>query len=387
MAAVRPRLTVLMAAATLLMPRSGCADVVTVAQVLPFAGPAGLPTRAAVDAAALYLRKVGQGRGVNGHVIQVVTVNAPRGSDAAFRRTAETLRRYRPVALLNVDGAARTLALLERGVLEASRTPVIGALVSATPVRAFAGNRWVFYIRPGLKAEVDRMAREGTTAGRRRVAILYRDDALGEDGMGMATAALQALGVRPVLRLPLAVGMMDAPSLDRLAETVLGADADVILCFADSLSIGGFLRAYRERGGHALIMTDSTPSAQALVRASSTALARGVRIAQPLPAPDGQQLQLTRAFAADMRAGGRPDLAASAEALEGYVSARLFVEVLRRMRGPVTGEAVRTVLQTRGPFDLGGFEVDYGPSQYEGSQTVGIGVVGREGRLFNSLNN
>ncbi|MGD7104921.1 ABC transporter substrate-binding protein, partial [Ralstonia pseudosolanacearum] len=88
-------------------------------------------------------------------------------------------------------------------------------------------------------------------------------------------------------------------------------------------------------------------------------------------------------FVADMRGGGRPDLAGSAEALEGYASARLFVEVLRRIRGPVTGEAVRTALQTRGPFDLGGFEVDYGPSQYEGSRAVGIGVVGREGQLMN----
>lgn len=355
MAAVRPRLTALMAAAVL-MPRAGLADVVTVAQVLPFAGQAGSPIRAAADAAALYLRKASRGDGVNGHVIRVVTVNAPRGLGASVRRTAETLRQHRPAALLNYDGAARTLALLESGALAASRTPVIGALVSSTPVRAFADNRWVFYLRPGLAAEADRMVREGLAAGRRRAAILYRDDASGEDGMRASTAALRTRGLQPVLHLPFAVPMMDTPSLDRVAEQVLGADADVILIFADSLNIGGFLRAYRARGGHALIATDSTPSAPALVRASSVALARG---------------------------GGRPDLAGSAEALEGYASARLFVEVLRRIRGPVTGEAVRTALQTRGPFDLGGFEVDYGPSQYEGSRAVGIGVVGREGQLMN----
>ncbi len=383
MAAVRPRLTVLMAAAAVLVPRPGCADVVTVAQVLPFAGLTGLPTRAAADAAALYLRKVSHGDGVNGHVIRVVTVSAPRGLGATVRRTAETLRQYRPAALLNYDGAARTQALLESGVLEVSRTPVIGALVSSTPVRAFAGNRWVFYLRPGLRAEADRMVGLGVAAGRRRAAILYRDDASGEDGMRMSSAALRALGLQPVLRLPLAVRTMDTPSLDRVAETVLGADADMILIFADSLDIGGFLRAYRERGGRALIATDSASSAQALVRASSAALACGVHIAQPLPAPGEGRMRLTRAFVADMRGGGRPDLAGSAEALEGYASARLFVEVLRRIRGPVTGEAVRTALQTRGPFDLGGFEVSYGPSQYEGSRAVGIGVIGREGRLMN----
>ncbi|AXV75694.1 MULTISPECIES: ABC transporter substrate-binding protein [Ralstonia solanacearum species complex] len=382
MAAVRPRLTVLMAAAVL-VSRPGFADVVTVAQVLPFADLTGLPTRAAADAAALYLRKVSKGGGVNGHVIRVVTVSAPRGLGASVRRTAETLRQYRPAALLNYDGAARTLALLESGVLAANHTPVIGALASSTPVRAFTGNRWVFYLRPGLKAEADRLVHQGVAAGRRRAAILYRDDAAGEDGMRMSTAALRALGLRPVLRLPLAVHMMDTPSLDRVAETVLGADADVILIFADSLNVGGFLRAYRERGGLALIATDSTPSAQALVRASSVALACGVHIAQPLPAPGERRMRLTRAFVADMRREGRPDLAGSAEALEGYASARLFVEVLRRIRGPVTGEAVRTALQTQGPFDLGGFEVNYGPSQYEGSRAVGIGVVGQEGRLMN----
>ncbi|MGD7314529.1 hypothetical protein ACQCSJ_25400, partial [Ralstonia pseudosolanacearum] len=95
MAAVRPRLTALMAAAVL-MPRAGLADVVTVAQVLPFAGQAGSPIRAAADAAALYLRKASRGDGVNGHVIRVVTVNAPRGLGASVSRTAETLRQHRP---------------------------------------------------------------------------------------------------------------------------------------------------------------------------------------------------------------------------------------------------------------------------------------------------
>lgn len=93
MAAVRPRLTALMAAAVL-MPRAGLADVVTVAQVLPFAGQAGSPIRAAADAAALYLRKASRGDGVNGHVIRVVTVNAPRGlgprSGARRKRCAST---------------------------------------------------------------------------------------------------------------------------------------------------------------------------------------------------------------------------------------------------------------------------------------------------------
>ncbi len=171
--------------------------------------------------------------------------------------------------------------------------------------------------------------------------------------------------------------------LNKIAETVLKADIDVVLMFSDSVNVGGFLRAYRERGGTALVATDSTSSADEIVRASSADLARGVCIAEVMTAIEKRNTSLTRAFVADMTAGGRADLASSMTALEGYVSARLFVEALRRVSGPVTGETIRTALQTRGPYDLGGFELRYGPTQYEGSQFVDIGIIGRNGRVLN----
>ncbi len=45
---------------------------------------------------------------------------------------------------------------------------------------------------------------------------------------------------------------------------------------------------------------------------------------------------------AGMSTGGRSDLAKSTAAFEGHASARLFVEAVRKIGGPVTGETVRT---------------------------------------------
>ena len=59
------------------------------------------------------------------------------------------------------------------------------------------------------------------------------------------------------------------------------------------------------------------------------------------------------------------------------------MEALRKISGPVTGEAVRAALQTQGPFDLGDFELKYGPARVEGSRYVDIGIIGREGRVLN----
>ncbi|APF87778.1 ABC transporter substrate-binding protein [Ralstonia pseudosolanacearum] len=373
----------LAAVAAVLSMRAAHADVITVAQVLPLDGSIAMSTRTTADAAELYLRRVNDDGGVNGHKFNVITVNATSHPETAVRRTAETIRQHHPAALLNYHGSARTSALIRSTVLNSTRTPVIGANVSSTPVRQDPNNHWVFYIRAGVQAEAQKMVRQAVSLGGRRVAILYQADAFGEDGMRKSIDVLDAAGIQPVTSISLSDSMMDRAALIKVAEDVLRANAGAILIFSDSVNVGGFLRAYRERGGNAVVTTDSTPSADELVRASSPDLARGVCIAEVLPALAKRNTRLVRSFVADMTAAGRPDLAKSTTALEGYVSARLFVEAVRKIAGPVTGETVRTALQSRGPFDLGDFEVRYGPSQYEGSQYVDIGIVGHAGRVLN----
>ncbi|WP_439889821.1 ABC transporter substrate-binding protein [Ralstonia sp. 25C] len=377
------RFAMLGAVATVFLSAQAVADVVTVAQVLPLEGSVEPSTRATADAAELYLRKVNEAGGVNGHTIKVVTINGSSNLDTAAQRTGDVIRQHHPAALLNYYGSARTATLIKSGVLETNRTPVLGAIVSSTQVRQSADNKWVFYVRAGLKAEAEQMVRQSVVLGGKRIAVLHQGDAFGEDGLNKSTAAMQSLGLKPVLTVPLATKTMDAATLNKLAETVLKAEADVVLMFSDSVNIGGFLRAYRERGGNAVVTTDSTPSADELVHASSPDLARGVCIAEVMPALAKRNTKLARAFIADMTAAGRPDLAKSTTALEGYASAKLFVEALRKVNGPVTGEAIRTALQTRGPFDLGDFDLHYGPSQFEGSRYVDIGIIGRDGRVLN----
>ncbi len=377
------RFAMLGAVATVFLSAQAVAEVVTVAQVLPLEGSVEPSTRATAEAAELYLRKVNEAGGVNGHTIKVVTVNGSSNLDTAAQRTGDVIRQHHPAALLNYYGSARTATLIKSGVLETSRTPVLGAIVSSTQVRQSPDNRWVFYVRAGLKTEAEQMVRQSVLLGGKRIAVLHQGDAFGEDGLNKSTAAMHTLGLKPVLTVPLATKTMDTATLNKLAETVLKADIDVVLMFSDSVNIGGFLRAYRERGGNAVVTTDSTPSADELVRASSAELARGVCIAEVMPALAKRNTKLARAFVADMTAAGRPDLAKSSTALEGYASAKLFVEALRKVNGPVTGEAIRTALQTRGPFDLGDFDLQYGPSQFEGSRYVDIGIIGRDGRVLN----
>ncbi|MGA3976884.1 ABC transporter substrate-binding protein [Ralstonia nicotianae] len=292
------------------------ADVITVAQVLPLNGYREVSTRAAADAADVYLRKVTDAGGVNGHTFNVVTVNATAGMEVAAQRVTDTIRQHRPAALLNYYGSARTAALIRNGVLDATHTPVIGASAASTEVRQDPNNHWVFYVRAGIRAEAAKMVEQGILLGGERVAILHQDDAFGEDGMRTSADVLNASGLKPVLSIPLHTGMMNSAELAKVAEEVLRANAGAILIFSDSINLGGVLRAYRERGGSAAVVTDSTLSADELVRASSAEIARGVCITEILPVPSKRNIRLTRSFVADMTTGGRPDLVKSTTALE-----------------------------------------------------------------------
>ncbi|MGA3946842.1 ABC transporter substrate-binding protein [Ralstonia nicotianae] len=259
----------LAAVAAVLSMRAAHADVITIAQVLPLDGSIAMSTRTTADAAELYLRRVNDDGGVNGHKFNVITVNATSHPETAVRRTAETIRQHHPAALLNYHGSARTSALIRSTVLNSTRTPVIGANVSSTPVRQDPNNHWVFYIRAGVQAEAQKMVRQAVSLGGRRVAILYQADAFGEDGLRKSIDTLDAAGIQPVTSISLSDSMMDRAALIKVAEDVLRANAGAVLIFADSVNVGGFLRAYRERGGNAVVTTDSTPSADELVRASS----------------------------------------------------------------------------------------------------------------------
>jgi ABC-type branched-subunit amino acid transport system substrate-binding protein len=109
--------------------------------------------------------------------------------------------------------------------------------------------------------------------------------------------------------------------------------------------------------------------------------ARGVAIAQAFPNPNGVSMRLQREFREAMRDAYPEIQAYSSFQLEGYVSARVLVEGLRRVSGEISADSVAAALKGMGTLDLGGFTVSFGRSN-EGSRFVDIGVVGEGGKLL-----
>jgi ABC-type branched-subunit amino acid transport system substrate-binding protein len=117
-----------------------------------------------------------------------------------------------------------------------------------------------------------------------------------------------------------------------------------------------------------------------LAKVATLELARGVGIAQVYPNPNGKTKGVVRDFRLAMKAA-YPDLESyAAFHMEGYLSARILAEGLKRVRGEITPAALAKSLQSMGELDFDGYRIDFSKGN-AGSRFVDIAVMDQEGRL------
>ena len=68
--------------------------------------------------------------------------------------------------------------------------------------------------------------------------------------------------------------------------------------------------------------------------------------------------------------------------LEGYITAKVFIEALRRAGKDLTREKLMSALETMNNYDLGGFVVDYSGGKRVGSTFVDLSIISKSGQFL-----
>jgi len=76
---------------------------------------------------------------------------------------------------------------------------------------------------------------------------------------------------------------------------------------------------------------------------------------------------------------GRKDF--SSTSLESYIAAKVLVEGIRRAGAVPTRESLLKALDSIRNFDVGGYIVDFSPSNHNGSKFVELTTINREGKI------
>lgn len=320
------------------------------------------------EGALAYLKKVNDAGGVNGRKVELVSLDDANDTKKSEANT-KTLIDQGVIALFGYGSA--TLSRPGLPHVEAARITFFAPFTGADPMRVF--NRFVYNHRASYADEMEKVVDHYTTFGIKRFAIVHYDDAIGKANYGAVERALKARNLNVVAVASLQRTQTD---ISKDVAKVLQANPDVVITTTLYKHAADFVKLSRKQGSGAQFISNSFPGTTALAAAlGSDGL--GVAMAQVVPTVTKRSIPIVKEYqdAVEKLKGKK---AYSFQALESYIAMKVLVEGIRRAGPQPTREKLLQALDTMQNYDLGGYLVNFTPNNHNGSNYVGLTILGRD---------
>ncbi|MCH7342891.1 ABC transporter substrate-binding protein [Pelomonas sp. CA6] len=358
----RRSLLALLAGAPLLARAQSRAGEILLGSSAAFSGPAALLGQRYHAGAQALFDQVNRGGGIAGARIRVLRRDDSYEPERAEAHTRELSQDSSLVALFGYVGTPTSRVAL--AYARRARLPFVAPFTGADFLRDPAQVQ-VFNVRAGYREEGQVLVRAMRAAKVRRLNVLYQADLYGRAGLEAIRAAVAPAGIELGA---VATVKRNSTEVAAAVQALVGRNpADAIFMASTYDSCAAFVREAREAGFrgpfYGLSFTGMEPLRQALGRQM-----QGVTLSQVVPDAHDASLPVVAAYQRAMTEAG--DRQFDSISLEGYLSARVLVEALRRAPAPVTREGLQQALEQLGDLDLGGFALRYGPGAHQGSDFV-----------------
>lgn len=357
------------------LPRAVLAQDIVIGQIGPFTGLSVPDAQQISQGAKAYIAQINKAGGIHGRKISFFELDDAYTADGFVARLAEAMQR-KPVALISPVGSAALKRMLDDKLLDKYDVVVMNAVPGAEALRN-PGHPRLFHVRAGDKQQLEKIVNHARTLGIVKVGVLHQNIPIGTSGMKVVA---QEAGRLTGMEVKGSQATTEPAELARGAQEIVRLNLQGVLVIGAPPFAAAGVAALRQAGitQSIFVLADTAPGL--LVKVAGTGGARGVGIAQIYPNPNGQTKTLVRDFQAAMRAAS-PEITTFANfQMEGYISARVLVEAMRRIKGDITPAAIARSLQSMGEVDYDGFRLNFSKSN-AGGHYVDIAVMDQEGRL------
>ena len=162
-------------------------------------------------------------------------------------------------------------------------------------------------------------------------------------------------------------------------KTINASQPDAVVMVSAYTSCAEFIRQMKKAGSAATFYNVSFVGSTALAAALGKE-GSGVAISQVVPFPWGTSVPVVKEYQAAAKKAGFADYNFSA--MEGFLTAKVLVEGLRRTGRNLNRETFVDAMEKMNDVDLGGFFVSYSPKSHTGSKFVDLTIIGREGKFL-----
>jgi branched-chain amino acid transport system substrate-binding protein len=348
----------------------GSGDI-RIGQSTHLSGPLAATTVLSLQGQDLAFDEVNRAGGIGGQPIRLIKLDDMYDPARCLDNTRRLVHEHQVTALFGLANSAGIAAALP--MLAQTRVPLIG-VYTGTPALREKHHPYFFTTGASFRDEVVQMVRTLVTLQQHRVGLAYQNNAFGALMAPVVAEVAQAHGATLVAQQALEVNGSNAPAC---AQALAGQRAQAVLMMAFGPSTVSFVRAARKHLGvpvYGLSVANISAHLKELGEE-----ARGLSITQTVPYPWRETTPLARDFHAAIR---RAKLAPSYELMRGYLNARVLIEGLKRAGKKPTGESLTRAMQGMSRVDLGGYELNYSPTNHHGARFVEITIVGTGGRIL-----
>jgi len=348
-------------------------DRVVLGQAAVFSGPAaqlGIQMRNGIKA---YLEHVNAQGGVHGRKIELITEDDRYETKVAPLASKKLIEEHKVFALLGYVGTPTGVAHLP--VVNQAKVPLVGMFTGAEVLRV-PFSRYVFHVRASYYDETEKIVEQIVSIGGKNIAVFYQDDAYGLAGLTGTEIAMKKRNMQVSTK---ATVERNTVKVESAVKTIHAAKPDAVVMISAYTSIAEFVRQMRRAGSGATFYNVSFVGSKALADALGKE-GVGVAISQVVPFPWGTGVPVVKEYQQLAKRAGFTDYNFSA--LEGFLSAKVLVEGLRRTGRTLTRERFISTMEGMSDVDLGGFYVGYSPSNRAGSRFVDLTIIGRQGRFL-----
>jgi len=341
---------------------------VVLGQGAVFTGPAqelGIQMR---DGALAYFNYINAQGGVHGRKIVLKSVDDRYEPDGAIAATKKLIEEEKVFALFGYVGTPTFVAAAP--ILTKAQVPLVAAFTGAEALRDPL-NRYVFNVRASYYDETEQIIQHLTSMSVDKIAVFYQNDAYGKAGLEGVNRALKRRNMKDVGQTTVERNTVDVA---KAVADMKKAQPQAVIMVSAYKSCAAFIKEMQKAGMNPSFWNVSFVGSKALAK-ELDASGRGVQISQVVPFPWDSSVPVVKEYLKLIKAENKEPNYSS---LEGFISAKVMVEGLRRAGKNPTREKLIAALETMDPYDVGGFKITYTPTDHRGSRFVDLTIISKE---------
>jgi branched-chain amino acid transport system substrate-binding protein len=294
-------------------------------------GPASALGTGVKAGAMTYFQKINKAGGVNGHKIKVISYDDGYEPKRTVENTNKLINEDKVFALFGYVGTPTSSAVLP--IIKKEHMlywgPFTGAEFLRTPV-----TKYIFNVRGSYYDEVEMQVKYLTEKlGKKKIGIFIQNDAY---GLSVKGGVIKALNKRNLEIMGEGSYERNTENVDAGLAAIKPYNPDAVIMVGTYKAMAEFIKKAKAQGFNPVFLNVSFVGTAALVKELAGS-GDGVIVTEVMPSPYDSSLPLVRQYRQDMKAAGYSDL--DYTDLEGYVDAVVFVEILKKVDGPLTRDS------------------------------------------------